>query len=61
MRDNSFFRQISRLFLVAIASLSVLLFTNLGLPQSANAYPFWAQETAPATPREATGRIVCAN
>lgn len=61
MRDNSFFRQISRLFLVAIASLSVLLFTNVGLPQSANAYPFWAQETAPATPREATGRIVCAN
>lgn len=61
MRDNSFFRQISRLFLVAIASLSVLLFTNVGLPQSANAYPFWAQETAPETPREATGRIVCAN
>ncbi len=61
MRDNSFFRQISRLFLVAIASLSLLLFTNVGLPQGANAYPFWAQETAPDTPREATGRIVCAN
>lgn len=61
MRDNSLFRQISRLFLVAIASLSIFLFTNLGLPQSANAYPFWAQETAPASPREATGRIVCAN
>jgi len=61
MRDNSFFRQISRICLVAIASLSLLLFSNLGLPQAANAYPFWAQETAPETPREATGRIVCAN
>lgn len=29
--------------------------------QPAAAYPFWAQETAPETPREATGRIVCAN
>lgn len=31
------------------------------LPQPAHAYPFWAQQTAPETPREATGRIVCAN
>lgn len=61
MRDNTFFRQISRFFLVAIASLSVFLFTNLGFPQAVHAYPFWAQETAPETPREATGRIVCAN
>ncbi|MEM1368901.1 MAG: apocytochrome f [Cyanobacteria bacterium P01_H01_bin.15] len=30
------------------------------VPEAA-AYPFWAQETAPETPREATGRIVCAN
>ena len=30
-------------------------------PQAAAAYPFWAQQTAPETPREATGRIVCAN
>ncbi|NEO84248.1 MAG: apocytochrome f [Spirulina sp. SIO3F2] len=30
-------------------------------PSTANAYPFWAQQTAPETPREATGRIVCAN
>jgi apocytochrome f len=29
-------------------------------PQSAAAYPFWAQENY-ETPREATGRIVCAN
>lgn len=30
------------------------------MPQSAAAYPFWAQENY-ETPREATGRIVCAN
>ncbi len=30
------------------------------MPQSAQAYPFWAQENY-ETPREATGRIVCAN
>jgi apocytochrome f len=30
------------------------------LPQSAAAYPFWAQENY-ASPREATGKIVCAN
>jgi apocytochrome f len=32
----------------------------LAVPQTAEAYPFWAQENY-ATPREATGRIVCAN
>jgi apocytochrome f len=35
--------------------------SDLALPQSAAAYPFWAQETYPETPREPTGRIVCAN
>ncbi len=35
-----------------------LVFLN---PPSAWAYPFWAQQTAPQSPREATGRIVCAN
>jgi len=30
------------------------------MPQSAAAYPFWAQDNY-ETPREATGRIVCAN
>lgn len=30
------------------------------MPQSAAAYPFWAQENY-ESPREATGRIVCAN
>ncbi|WP_013320396.1 cytochrome f [Gloeothece verrucosa] len=47
--------------LLAIATLSLFLTTDLVVPQSAAAYPFWAQETAPETPREATGRIVCAN
>ncbi|MBD1914501.1 MULTISPECIES: cytochrome f [Cyanophyceae] len=32
----------------------------LAVPQAAEAYPFWAQENY-AVPREATGRIVCAN
>jgi apocytochrome f len=46
-----------------VAVLGIVLFfaSDLALPQAANAYPFWAQETAPVTPREATGRIVCAN
>ncbi|MBD2136380.1 apocytochrome f [Anabaena sp. FACHB-1237] len=47
--------------LVAIATVTFFLSSDLFTPQTAAAYPFWAQETAPATPREATGRIVCAN
>ena len=54
---NSFVKQITKTILVAIASISLFLISS----QAANAYPFWAQETAPETPREATGRIVCAN
>lgn len=46
--------------LVAIATLTLLLTSDLALPQSAAAYPFWAQQNY-ETPREATGRIVCAN
>ena len=45
---------------VAIATFSSLLTSAWLLPQSAHAYPFWAQENY-ETPREATGRIVCAN
>ena len=41
---------------VAIATLGLVV-TNA---QSAAAYPFWAQENY-ETPREATGKIVCAN
>ena len=47
--------------LTAIATMTLFLFSDLAVPQSAAAYPFWAQQTAPETPREATGRIVCAN
>jgi apocytochrome f len=47
--------------LLAIATAAIFLAGDLALPQSAAAYPFWAQQTAPETPREATGRIVCAN
>jgi apocytochrome f len=44
----------------AIAAVAILLAGGLALPQPAEAYPFWAQENY-ASPREATGRIVCAN
>ncbi|MFM7579808.1 MAG: cytochrome f [Microcystaceae cyanobacterium] len=47
--------------LVAIATTSLFLASDIIAPQSAAAYPFWAQHTAPETPREATGRLVCAN
>lgn len=46
--------------LVALAALGMLLVNDLALPQSAAAYPFWAQQNY-ESPREATGRIVCAN
>ena len=52
---------IAKIMVVAIATFAVFLASDLALPQSAAAYPFWAQATAPETPREATGRIVCAN
>ncbi len=48
---------ITRVVLLVTATFS-LVFLN---PPSAWAYPFWAQQTAPQSPREATGRIVCAN
>ena len=52
---------IAKFMVVAIATVAIFLASDLVLPQSAAAYPFWAQQTAPETPREATGRIVCAN
>lgn len=45
--------------LVTLAAIAALWLVAFSAP--ASAYPFWAQETAPETPREATGRIVCAN
>jgi apocytochrome f len=47
--------------ILAIATFTFFCATDFILPQSAAAYPFWAQETYPETPREPTGRIVCAN
>ncbi len=46
--------------MVAIVALTVLIAGSLALPQAASAYPYYAQE-AYKNPREATGRIVCAN
>ncbi|MBE9126610.1 MULTISPECIES: cytochrome f [unclassified Coleofasciculus] len=54
-------RMIARTVLLALATVAFFFVSDLVLPQSATAYPFWAQQTAPETPREATGRIVCAN
>lgn len=54
-------RAIAKGLLVAFATLTFFLTQDLAFPQAASAYPFWAQQTAPETPREATGRIVCAN
>jgi apocytochrome f len=45
---------------VAIAAAVLFITGLLADAQPASAYPFWAQENY-ETPREATGRIVCAN
>jgi apocytochrome f len=52
---------ITKSTVVAIATVAIFLTNGVTLAPSAAAYPFWAQQTAPETPREATGRIVCAN
>ena len=54
-------RNFRRLTILVVATVTVFLLSDITVPQAASAYPFWAQETAPLTPREATGRIVCAN
>lgn len=46
--------------LSVFAALILLLTSNLVLPQTAAAFPYYAQQ-AYENPREATGRIVCAN
>ncbi|NET02675.1 MAG: apocytochrome f [Sphaerospermopsis sp. SIO1G1] len=47
--------------LIAIATVTIFFTSDFALPQTAAAYPFWAQAAYPETPREPTGRIVCAN
>ncbi|MGK7902200.1 MAG: cytochrome f [Hormoscilla sp.] len=60
-RSHSSKRVLTQTLVLAIATLVCFVGLELAHPQTAAAYPFWAQETAPETPREATGRIVCAN
>lgn len=59
---NRFISLINSLRPLAITCVAILtVFAGwLAVPQDAQAYPFWAQENY-ASPREATGRIVCAN
>jgi apocytochrome f len=54
-------RLLTKTLVIMLASAGILFANDFAAPQSAAAYPFWAQQTYPATPREATGRIVCAN
>lgn len=54
-------KAIAKTLVIAIATVAIFLTSDIAHPLAAAAYPFWAQETAPETPREATGRIVCAN
>ncbi len=54
-------RAMVKTLFIAIATVTFFFTSDLALPQSAAAYPFWAQQTYPETPREPTGRIVCAN
>jgi apocytochrome f len=61
----------TRLFTTLSHSLSALsrglvativaLVLILNLAPAANAYPFWAQQNYPETPRDATGKLACAN
>jgi apocytochrome f len=51
---------LSRASLMAIAAITILFSGALALPKTAAAYPVFAQQ-AYESPREATGRIVCAN
>jgi apocytochrome f len=57
MNLSAIYGSIVRSVLVLLAGIGLVLFA----PQPAQAYPFWAQQTYPETPREPTGRIVCAN
>lgn len=53
-------RGIQKAAVVVLIALSTFMLSDLAYPQAAAAYPFWAQQNYD-TPREATGRIVCAN
>lgn len=53
-------RAVRQSTVIVVLAVSVFLLSDLAFPQTAAAYPFWAQQNY-ETPREATGRIVCAN
>lgn len=53
-------RAIAKGSLIIVATLTLFLTSGFLVSQPAAAYPFWAQQNYD-TPREATGRIVCAN
>jgi apocytochrome f len=53
-------RTLCKSFLILFTAVSLFFVTDIVNPQPAAAYPFWAQQNY-ANPREATGRIVCAN
>lgn len=46
--------------LILVAACAIWLTSDVVFPKAASAYPFWAQQNY-ETPREPTGRIVCAN
>jgi apocytochrome f len=46
--------------LITLAAVTLFVGSDMIRPQAAGAYPFWAQQNY-ENPREATGRIVCAN
>lgn len=60
LKNSWSWQQAVRSLLVAIAATAILVSGSVILPAPAEAYPFWAQENYDS-PREATGRIVCAN
>jgi apocytochrome f len=56
----SFLSACKRFLLASFWAIALLIVADFALPQAASAYPFWAQQNY-ETPREPTGRIVCAN
>lgn len=54
------FQSLGQRVLLVLALVATTLVTVLAAPAPAEAYPFWAQQNY-ETPREPTGRIVCAN
>src|SRR4028119_1834754 len=58
---NSSKRVLTRSLVLALATLAFFFVSDISLSKPAAAYPFWAQQTYPESPREPTGRIVCAN